>query len=279
MGKERMEPGRGRRPDVVKSPGKGGKAPERSAAKTAVRPKSRTPFYAVLGGIAVIGLAFIAWQASRPTSMGVVMIDPNTPLPEAQGYLMGNPDAPVQVLEFADFECPACMSFATLTEPDVRKRLVETGQISFRFLDFPLVQHLNSWDASMAAACANEQGKFWEMHDQIFMNQDRWATQVTRRPKTVLEPLAQSIGLDMAQWNACYDSQKYKLEIAANQREGEKRGVRSTPTFVIGSRMIANAMGWDQFKTYVDSALAEAPRPVPSGDTAAARTVPPPSNP
>lgn len=259
--------------------GSGGGA--RSGSKPAVQAKSKGPFYALLGAIAGAAVLLIVWQASRPTSSGVVMIDPNTPLPEAQGYLMGDPAAPVQVLEFADFECPACGSFATLTEPDVRSRLVQSGQISFRFLDFPLPQHLNSWDASMAAACANEQGKFWEMHDQIFANQDRWATQATNRPKAVFERLAQSLGLNMSQWDDCYDAQKYKLNIAANLREGENRGVRSTPTFIIGGRMIANAMGYDQFKMYVDSALANAPARGGQGgfggDTAATRTVPPPT--
>ena len=270
---------------MTKSSGKQGKGASgvgtRSGAKPAVRPKSKAPFHALLGVIAGAAVLLIAWQAMRPRSSGVVMIDPNTPLPEAQGYLVGDAAAPVQVLEFADFECPACGSFATLTEPDVRSRLVQTGQISFRFLDFPLPQHLNSWDASMAAACANEQGKFWEMHDQIFANQDRWATQTTNRPKAVFSRLAGSIGLNMSQWDDCYDSQKYKLNIAANLREGENRGVRSTPTFIIGGRMIANAMGYDQFKMYVDSALATAPTREGQGgfggDTAAARTVPPPS--
>ncbi|HSA55213.1 MAG TPA: DsbA family protein [Gemmatimonadaceae bacterium] len=261
------------------SPGGSGSASTRSGSRPAVQPRSKGPFYALLGVIAGAAVLLIAWQAMRPTSSGVVMIDPNTPLPEAEGYLLGDSAAPVQVLEWADFECPACGSFATLTEPDVRRRLVQTGQISFRFLDYPLPQHLNSWDASMAAACANEQGKFWEMHDQIFANQDRWATQVTNRPKAVLTRLAQSVGLDMSQWDDCYDSQKYKLNIRANQVEGETRGVRSTPTFIIGSRMIANVLGYDQFKMYVDSALAMAPageaRPGVGGDTAATRAVPP----
>jgi protein-disulfide isomerase len=248
---------------VKGKPGPAGRSASKSPVQ--VQPRSKAPFYALLGLIGVAAVGWIAWQATRPTSLGVVMIDPNTPLPEAEGYLLGDPNAPVQVLEFADFECPACGSFATLTEPDVRKRLVETGQISFRFLDFPLSMHPNSWDASMAAACANEQGKFWEMHDQIFANQDRWATQVTNRPRAVFTPLAERVGLDMARWNQCYDEQRYKQQIAANQREGERRRVGSTPTFVIGSRMIALNLGWDEFKAYVDSALAEAPaRPAPA---------------
>lgn len=280
MGKERMEPGRGRRPDVVKGSGKGKGA--RPTPKPSVRGKSRSPFYAVLGVIAGIAILLIVWQVTRPTSMGVVRIDPSAPLPEAEGYLMGDPAAPVQVLEFADFECPACMSFATLTEPDVRRNLVATGQISFRFLDYPLPQHLNSWDASMAAACAHEQGKFWEMHDLIFANQDRWATQATRRPKAIFSSLAESLELNMGQWNECFDSRKYLNQIAANQREAERRGVRSTPTFIIGSRMIANAMSWDSFKAFVDSALAEAPARDATrgagGDTTTSRSVPPPES-
>ena len=151
----------------------------------------------------------------------------------------------------------------------MRKRLVETGLASFRFLDYPLPAHLNSWDASMAAACANEQGKFWEMHDQIFAEQDRWSTQATNRPKAVFSRLAKAIGVNQGQWDDCFDSQKYKLNIAANQKEGDRRQVGSTPTFIIGSRMISNSLGYDQLKAYVDSAAAALPA---AGDTTRPRT-------
>jgi protein-disulfide isomerase len=213
---------------------------------------------------------------TQSKSSGVITIDPNLPLPEASGYLMGNAAAPVQILEFADFECPACGSFATLTEPDMRKRLVETGQASFRFLDYPLAMHANSWDAHMAAACANEQGKFWEMHDRIFATQDQWNTQATNRPKQVFSRLAREILLDESQWDECYDTQKYKLNIAANQREGDRRLVSSTPTFIIGDKLVKGALGFDQLKSYVDSAAAMAPAvpPVPSGDTALSKGMP-----
>jgi protein-disulfide isomerase len=247
----------------VKGSGKGRATPS-AGSKVPVRPASRVPFYALLGGIAAVAALLIVWQANRPTSSGVITIDPNTPLPEAQGYLKGRADAPVQVLEFADFECPACGTFATLTEPDVRRRLVDAGVISFRFMDFPLAMHDNAWDAHLAGACANEQGRFWEMHDQIFATQDQWNTQATRRPRAVFTRLAQGIGLQMAQWDQCMDEQKYKLEIAASIREGERRFVGSTPTFVIGSRVIPGALGYDQFKAYVDSALAQQ-QAVPGG--------------
>jgi protein-disulfide isomerase len=255
---------------------KGGKA-RAGPRKAAVKSGSRAAFYGILGGIVGVAVIAIVWQMLRPTSSGVVTIDPNTPLPEATGYLMGSATAPVQVLEFADFECPACGSFATLTEPDMRKRLVETGTISFRFLDYPLPIHLNTWDASMAAACANEQGKFWDMHDRIFATQDQWSTEATGRPKAVFSRLAGEIGLDAAQWNDCYDTQKYKLNIAANLKEGERRLVQSTPTFIVGDKMIPGALGYDQLKAYVDSAMAKRPPGATPmlGDTAVRRAVPP----
>ncbi len=232
--------------------------------------KKATPFYALLALIAVIGVAAIGWLATRPKG-AVTSVDPSVPV-EAEGYLMGNPNAPVQVLEFADFECPACSQFATITEPDVRTRLVETGMISFRFYDFPLQMHPNTWEASHTAACANEQGKFWEMHDQLFNTQDRWNGIATRRPKGVFEDLARTIGLDMAKWEDCYDSRRYQRQIEANRAEAVRRNAGSTPTFVIGSRMIGAAIGYDAFKAYVDSALAEkgaAPGAAAAGDSAA----------
>ena len=115
----------------------------------------------------------------------------------------------------------------------------------------------------MAAACANEQGKFWEMHDQIFNAQDQWNGVKTRRPKGVFKRLAGSIGLNVAQWESCFDSQKYRLNIAANQKDGERRLVSATPTFVIGSKMLPGPLGYDQFKAYVDSAIAALPPTAP----------------
>src|SRR5215208_112342 len=173
--------GRGRGQNVVKKSAK----------------KSQRGFYTVLGLIAAVFLVFIIYQVTKPKTQDVATVDPNVPLPEASGYLMGNPEAPVKVLEFADFECPACGQFFVLTEPDVRARLIETGLISYRFLDYPLPAHRNTWAASNAAACANEQGKFWEMHDQLFMGQDKWNGEATSRPKGVMKDYAKTIGLDV----------------------------------------------------------------------------------
>jgi protein-disulfide isomerase len=156
----------------------------------------------------------------------------------------------------------------------VRTRLIETGEISYRFFDLPLESHRNTWSASNAAACANEQGKFWEMHDKIFENQDKWSGEATSRPKSVLQDLAKEIGLDVGKWESCFDEQKYLREIQANRAEGERRMVQSTPTFVIGSKMIPGSISFDKFKAYVDSAKAEAgiaPAAAPAAPDSAAK--------
>jgi protein-disulfide isomerase len=239
---------------------------------------SKTPFYAALIVIGLVGIGALAYVASRPKN-GTTTVDPATVAAgEPQGYLLGKPDAPVQVIEFADFECPACGQFATLAEPDIRKRLVEPGIISYRFYDYPLPMHKNTWDASNAAACADEQGKFWEMHDQLFNAQDQWNGQATSRPKSKFQDYAKGIGLNVDQWETCYDARKYQPRIKANEEMATKRGATQTPTFVIGNRMVPGAISYDRFKALVDSALvlakADTSKPAPSGDSAKSVAVP-----
>ena len=221
------------------------------------RSRSARGFYVALAAVALIGVGAIAYEAARRPRPAVTTVDPNLPPAKAEGYLLGRPDAPVQIIEFADFECPACGQFATVTEPDVRSRIVGPGLASLRFYDFPLPMHRNTWDASMAAACAADQGKFWEMHDRLFQGQDEWNGEATRNPKKVFLGYARAIGLDVARWEQCYDGRQHLRQIQANMAEAERRQVQQTPTFVIGRRMVPGAIGYDQFRALVDSAARE----------------------
>jgi protein-disulfide isomerase len=250
MGKKAHEGGRktGQRPSIV------------TAAK---RKGPGTGFWIAFGAVLVIGVAAIGWLANRPKAT-VTQIDPSLPALKAEGYVMGSPTAPIEVTEFADFECPACGSYANLTEPDVRARLVNTGVVRIRYLDFPLEMHKNTWDASLAASCANDQGKFWQMHDQLFMNQDKWNTEATSRPRKPIAELAQGLGLDMAKYNSCMDAETHRAQIQANQREGERRQVAQTPTFIIGGKVHGGELPFDAFKALVDSELAKLPKAPPA---------------
>ena len=215
-------------------------------------------FYVALGVLAVAGIAFLSYTTMRPGAQTTFVLDSAIALVPNQGHVIGSDTALVEVVEFADFECPACGTFATLTEPDVRARLVNTGIIRFRFVDFPLQMHPNAPAAHLAAWCAGEQNRFWEMHDAIFAVQDRWSGYATRRPNRIFSELARNVGVNMDQYESCVSSNKYAGQIQANVDEGLKRGVPGTPTFFIGRLKINEPVSYDVFKRYVDQALAAA---------------------
>jgi protein-disulfide isomerase len=256
MASKRMDAGRGGRPDVVKQ------------ARGA---KSRRGFYLTLLIVGVVGVAGILWATQRDRTADVVTL-PTTPAAvtaAAPGYLRGDPKAPVEIVEYADFECPGCGQFATVTEPDVRKRLVDAGLARYRLYVFPVnSSHRNSPAASLAAACADDQGKFWEMHDRIFAGQNDWNSFATDNPKSIFQGYARELGLEMKAYDECYDGRKHIDRVAAHAKAAETAQIRSTPSFVIGNRMVAGAQPFDVIKALVDSARATAPA-TPAGDTVA----------
>ena len=230
-----------------------GKSAVREARNASSRPKA---FFWLLGVIALIGVAALGYVASKPKARPTDVLSgaDTTNAGPAQGYLMGKVDAPVKILEYADFECPGCAGFATITEPDVRTRIIEPGLASITYYDFPLTMHRNTLAASNAAACADEQGKFWPMHDRIFQAQDEWNGEATDRPKPFLKRYATEVGVDVAKWESCYDTRKYQKRISANLAEGLRRGVGRTPSFIIGNKLYAGVAGYDEMKAIVDSA-------------------------
>jgi protein-disulfide isomerase len=226
-----------------------------------------------LAAIAIVGIVALAWVASRP-KVRVTQTNPNLPSLKAQGYVLGSPTAPVEVVEFADFECPACGQYAVVTEPQVRSDLVNTGKVRIRFMVFPLNIHRNTWDASLAAACANDQGKFWEMHDALFANQDKWNGETTSRPRGPISDLAKGIGLDMDKYGACMDNDTHRAEIQASEQEAVRRQIGQTPTFVFNGTVVPGALPYDAFKHYVDEAMTRAAAPTDSTSPSAPAAAP-----
>jgi protein-disulfide isomerase len=231
----------------------------------------RGAFYGVLVAIAVVGAGAILYLTKSPPAgndpasaqAAYAALQRNyAKAGPPKPYVMGNPKAPVVIEEFADFECPVCGSFATVTEPDVRKQIIEPGLAYYKYYDFPLAQHRNTQFASNAAACADEQGKFWQMHDQIFAGQDAWGlnpdgeTQVTDNPKPIFMGYAKAIGLNTTQFEQCYDTKKYQSRVDANAAEGFRRNVGQTPTFFINGKMFLGSQPYDVIKKAVDDATA-----------------------
>jgi len=253
-----------------------------SLAKVTPRRRGFGKFYLLIGGIAVAAIIAIALN-TRPAKQDLFPVDPSAPPVATAGYLMGNEDAPVRIREWADFECPGCMQFATITEPDIRSRLVSTGLVSFEYFFFPLVEiHRSAAAAAYAAACAGDQGteNFWKMHDAIYAGFNDWAAGRARNPRGIFSGYAKAIGLNVVQWESCYDSDKFHDLITAHRAEGMQRGVNSTPTFIINDVVMAGGGTYDQIKAVVDSLLLAkgidpaAPVAAPGADSAAQALVP-----
>ncbi len=220
---------------------------------------SQRNFLLGLGAIALAGIIFLSFKAWEGKNAAAATIDAPVATPaEAKPYVLGKPDAPVLVTEFADFECPGCSQFATVTEPDVRKRLVDEGKIRYQFVDFPLEMHFNTIPASNAAACADDQGKFWEMHDALFNGQPDWNGQATRKPKDKFKEYAKATGMNVDQWEKCFDAQTHMTRVMGNHAMALKQGIQQTPSFIIGNRKVIGAISYDKFKSYVDSAAVDA---------------------
>lgn len=211
-------------------------------------------FYGAFGVLVVVGAAWI-WSSrggSEPVEVDPVPVDPTS----FAGWVLGSDSAPVEIVEYADFECGACAHFAILTAPDVRQRLVATGRVRLRFRDFPIQGHRYSPIAHQAGACAGEQGRFWEMADQIFFNQSTWIQD--RRPARQFEDYARAIGLNMDQYDSCIKERRHAGDIEASRQHGLAVGVKFTPSFVIGGLLVAGALPYDSIVRLVERAEARA---------------------
>ncbi|MGQ0702795.1 MAG: DsbA family protein [Gemmatimonadales bacterium] len=214
-------------------------------------------FYLVLGGLAVAGAALLVWLVGRGRDVSIPVGVPIeiTDTSGFRGYLLGSDSAPVEITEYADFQCPACRDFEVVQFPAVRRQLIETGQVRWRYRDYPL-DHLHQYArlAAHAAACADDQGRYWQFHEMIYRQQDDWASgSATGKFRN----MARSLGLDLAQYDACIRSEptKYAGRIQASLNEGNQLGVPATPTFLIGGRLYPGVLVSDSIRALVQSLL------------------------
>jgi protein-disulfide isomerase len=210
-------------------------------------------FYAAFGAVAVIGLGALAYLTTRPQTVSIpanVTVQPSD-TSGFRGYLKGSPDAPVEITEFADYQCPFCQTFATLQMPTIEERLINTGRLRWRYRDFPLQQHSFSRLAAHSAACADEQGKYWEQHNRIYEGQAEWAA--TRDAGPVFRRYAQAGGLDLGRYDGCMKAGTYAGRIQASLDEGIQAGVNSTPTLLVGNRLYRGRFDSDAITKLVDS--------------------------
>lgn len=210
-------------------------------------------FYAALAGVAVVGIGVLGWMLSRPRTVSIpakVVVQP-ADTAGFRGYLLGSDSAKVEITEYADYQCPFCQTFDELQFPTIKQRLIDAGRLRWRYRDFPLQQHPFSRLAAHSAACADEQGKYWEQHRRIYEGQQDWAESSDAAP--AFRRYAQLNGLDLARYDACMKSAKYAGRIQASYDEGVRAGVNSTPTLLIGGRLYQGRLDSDAIARLVDS--------------------------
>lgn len=204
--------------------------------------KKLNPTYIFLAAavLAIGGAIWYAQTISAKANVGVTFSD----------HIKGNPEATVTLVEYSDFQCPACGQF----EPIVSE-LVEQNQANLRFeyKHFPLLTiHPNAVPAARAAEAAAQQGKFWEMHDALFTNQATWSG--ASNPTTYFEQYAKESGLDLTQYQRQYKSSLIATKIKDSFEAGQELGLRGTPSFFLnGTKMEFETIA--DFKSQIEAAL------------------------
>ncbi len=171
--------------------------------------------------------------------------------------IIGKVSAPLTLIEFSDYQCPFCARFSRETLPQIKKEYIDTGKVRYVFRDHPLPSHREAPKAAEAANCAGEQGKYWQMHDRLFEQQSRLSI-------SDLKNHAKDINLSIEHFNQCLDSGKYANEIQKDLQDGQKAGVKGTPSFFLGKSTkdgkiiaysIRGAQPFETFKGLIEEML------------------------
>jgi protein-disulfide isomerase len=235
------------------------------------RQRSITIGLIIVGALLIV--APIAYQMLKPIAE-VVAVDPGTH-PNANDNSMGDPNAPIVIEEFSDFQCPFCERFHKETEPLLRQYYIDTGKVRFvyrsmgNFVSDNIARSqgtpakTESKDAALAAYCAGEQNKFWEMHAHLFAN--ALGEDVGSFTEERLKAIAKTIGLDTGQFNSCYDSGKYKDRVQQDFEDGQAAKINGTPGFIVTytvngetkTKLIEGAQPFTTFQQELETILNE----------------------
>lgn len=193
----------------------------------------------IIAGILIAGAVFYGNRGSdyAAVQQGVKQGEAPSPPVDPQSVLdsdavLGDPNAPVTIVEFSDFQCSFCEGFFKEIEPVLRDRYIKTGKVKFMYRDFPFESlHPVAQKAAEAAECAHEQGRFWEYHDVLFTRQKLLSLDNLKR-------WAAKLKMDSAQFNQCLDSGKYAKEVRDDFSAGVAAGVKGTPSVFVNGYFV-----------------------------------------
>jgi protein-disulfide isomerase len=238
--------------------------------------QERTQRILMIGGVVVIAIAIALAIIipNLPKPVGDITMPALNPRPQANFNSMGDPNAPVKIVEYSDFQCPYCANFWKDTEAQIVEIYVKTGKVylTYRPMGNWVSDNINkgagtdnkeSENAAMAAYCAGDQNKYWEYHDILFSNQT--GENVGAFDRNYLDAFATKLGLDMGAFKTCMDSGKYAAQVLQDGVDGENAITTApnydgkgygTPSFLVNGKLIPGAVPFSEFQKEIEAALA-----------------------
>ena len=174
-----------------------------------------------------------------------------------RGRILGDSTASVWIVMASDFQCPWCKRWHDETFQPIVQNYVRTGKVRMAYLNFPLGMHRNAVPASEAAMCASVQGKFWQLHDALFAEQEKWGELPDAIP--TFDAMANRAGVAMPAWRECMSKHSTTNLIAADRDRARSAGVKSTPTFFVADRRVEGALPFAAFRDTIEMVLRKTP--------------------
>ena len=195
---------------------------------------------------------------ARPAAATAAPIDPLVVAAD-KGRIEGAANAKTWLIIASDFQCPFCKQWHDESYKTIYDEYVRPGKIKVAYVNYPLAQHQHAMPTAEAAMCASAQGKFWEFHEALFATQKQW--EALTSPAAMLDSIAGAVGVDKNTWKQCIESGKLRPMIIADHDRSAAAGVQSTPTFLIGNRVLLGALPVDSLRVALDAEIAKSAAP------------------
>ncbi|MCL4454160.1 MAG: DsbA family protein [Deinococcus sp.] len=199
-------------------------------------------------------LAILLFAFLKPKSVNPSGVDQ-----QGARFVFGPESATVTVVDFSNYLCPHCRDHALESLPLIKRDYIDTGKIRYLVRDFPFPGQDNVVRAGEAAACAFDQGRFWEYHEALYRAQDSWRDMSGKALDRFFVDVAGQLGLSGQEFSGCLDTGKKRAGVEADQKLADRLGLRGTPTFYINGELFSGFMEYARWKELLDKALAGTP--------------------
>lgn len=228
-------------------------AKKTASKKSTKQTKGNDPFIIAIiciFAVVIVGLIVLSMMPKKTATQPTTTIVAGSTYTNTSGLNMGDPNAKVKVIEFADFQCPYCQYFEQTYEPTIISQYVDTGKVYFTISPMAFLGQ-ESTDAALAAYCANDQNKFWEYRSVMFANLS--GENAGSYAQSNLIAFAKSLGLDVATFTQCLTSAAHQSDLDSASEFASTSGINSTPSFLVNGKEVS----MDGLQAAIDEALAE----------------------